>query len=113
MTKEYYVYIIECCSGRLYTGYTVDIEKRFNEHVSGKKGAKFTKAFKPGKVAASWRINGTRGDALRVEAFIKSLARKEKIIITAKPESLGDRLISEKEIKCDITVYNYEASNIQ
>lgn len=92
MLKDYYVYILECSNGRLYTGYTVDIKKRFSEHVSGKKGAKFTRAFKPKKIAAVWKVTGERGDAMHIEAFIKSLTRNEKIFITGNPETLIERL---------------------
>lgn len=108
MPKDYYVYIIECISGRLYTGYTVDIEKRFNKHVSGKGGAKFTKAFKPRSIEASWKITGERGDAMHVEAFIKSMQRKEKLVITAEPESLIERLKLNEDVKYGISVFNHK-----
>ncbi len=108
MLKDYYVYIIECSNGSLYTGYTVDIEKRFNKHVSGKGGAKFTRAFKPQSIEASWKITGERGDAMHVEAYIKSLNRKEKLLITENPESLIERLKQIEDVKCSITVFDYE-----
>jgi len=108
MSKDYYVYIIECSNGRLYTGYTVDIEKRFSKHVSGKGGAKFTRAFKPRSIEAAWKIIGERGDALHVEAFIKSLHRKEKLVITENPESLIERLKLIKEVKYGISVFDYK-----
>jgi putative endonuclease len=110
MPKDYYVYIIECSSGRLYTGYTVDIEKRFNKHISGKGGAKFTRAFKPRSIEAAWKITGERGDAMHVEAFIKSLTRKEKLGITADPESLIELLKSNEEVKYGISVFDYKDS---
>ena len=102
------MYIIECSSGRLYTGYTVDIEKRFNKHISGKGGAKFTRAFKPRSIEASWKITGERGDALHVEAFIKSLHRKDKLGITDNPETLIERLKMIEEIKYGISVFDYK-----
>ena len=92
MLKDYYVYILECSNGRLYTGYTVDIEKRFNEHVSGKSGAKFTRAFKPRKIAAAWKVAGERGDAMHIEAFIN-------------PEILIERLGLVNIPECIITVF--------
>jgi len=105
MLKDYYVYILECSNGRLYTGYTVDIEKRFNEHVSGKSGAKFTRAFKPQKIAAAWKVTGERGDAMHIEAFIKSLSRDEKVAITGNPEILIERLGLVNIQECIITVF--------
>ena len=39
--SEWFVYIIECADGRLYTGITTDVERRFDEHANNKaKGAK-------------------------------------------------------------------------
>ncbi len=105
MLKEYYVYILECSNGRLYTGYTVDIEKRFNDHISGKRGAKFTRAFKPRKIAAAWKIAGNRGDAMHIEAFIKSLSHSEKSVLADTPGILIDRLNSIGEPDYMITVH--------
>ena len=110
MPKDYYVYMVECTNGRLYTGYTVDIKKRFEEHLSGKTGAKFTRAFKPRKISVSWKICGERGDALHVEAFIKSLHRKEKLCMVENPQQLIDRLILNGERKYKISVFDYNAS---
>jgi putative endonuclease len=100
MSKDYYIYIIECTNGRLYTGWTLDIKKRFNEHVSGKAGAKFTRSFKPKKIIASWKIiDGSRGEALSIEAYIKSLRRAKKLAITSNPELLIDHIESLKKSK--------------
>ncbi len=104
MQKDYYVYMIECINGILYTGYTVDVERRFNEHKSGSRGAKFTKAFRPLKITASWRVNGGRGDAMRVEAFIKTLTKNQKLMLAENPATLN-RLIKENEkINCSVEV---------
>lgn len=105
MPKDYFVYIIECTSGRFYSGYTVDLAKRFMEHVTCRNGAKFTRSFRPRRIAASWKVSGTRGDAMKVESFIKSLTKKEKIIITDNPELLEERVKKSRDIKGDITVY--------
>jgi putative endonuclease len=108
MPGTYYVYVLECSNGRLYTGYTVDLKKRFNEHASALKGAKFTRSFKPRKIIASWQITGSRGDAMKVEAYIKSLPKTEKVIITGNPGTLPDRIRNVKEIGCEIAVYDYD-----
>jgi len=110
MIKDYFVYIIECSNGRFYTGYTVDIEKRFSKHLSGKGGAKFTRAFKPQSIEASWKITGERGDAMHVEAYIKSMNKNEKLTITENPESLIERLKLVDKMKYNITVFHYDAS---
>ena len=108
MAKDYYVYVIECSSGRFYTGYTVDLMKRFEQHLTSKNGAKFTKSFRPEKIIASWKITGSRGDAMKVEAFIKSLPKREKIVITGNPEILAGRVLNVKELDCKIEVYDYK-----
>ncbi|MCL1864779.1 MAG: GIY-YIG nuclease family protein [Spirochaetes bacterium] len=105
MSKDYYIYILECTNERLYTGVTLDIKKRFNEHVTGKGGAKFTRSFKPKKIAALWKlIDSTRGEALRIEAYIKSLNKEKKIALTKNPESLADNIVSLKNSNCKLTV---------
>ena len=47
--KKFYVYILLTENNKLYCGYTDDVEKRYELHVSGK-GAKFTRANKPLKL---------------------------------------------------------------
>jgi len=95
MDSIYYIYIIRCSGERLYTGYTSDPEKRFNEHKTGKGGAKFTRGFIPLALEGLWVITGTKGDAMRVEAFIKSFKRINKIRIIEKPSELIE-IISER-----------------
>ncbi|MFH0724830.1 MAG: GIY-YIG nuclease family protein [Pseudomonadota bacterium] len=43
----WYVYIVRCNDGTLYTGITTDLEGRMVSHNSGKGGAKYTKARRP------------------------------------------------------------------
>ncbi len=80
----YCLYIIRCSDGTLYTGITTDVEKRFNEHLSGK-GAKYTKSHKPEKIEFV-RTLGTKSDALKAEYKIKKLKRNEKEELIASPE---------------------------
>jgi putative endonuclease len=73
----YYLYIIECEGGSLYTGITTDIDRRFSEHISGK-GAGYTRGRKPKRIVYAEEC-GERGEALRRECEIKKLKRPEKI----------------------------------
>ena len=93
--KAFFVYILEMENGSLYTGYTDDLAARWAKHSSGR-GAKFTRAFRPVRIAACWKVGGEKGEAMRVEAFIKSLARSGKDSLVAKPSSLR-RLYLEKK----------------
>ena len=52
MDKKYYIYVILTVDNTLYCGYTDDVEKRFEAHLSGK-GAKYTRAHKPEKIVYS------------------------------------------------------------
>lgn len=73
----YFVYIIECEGGSLYTGITTDVKRRFLEHKKGT-GGHYTASHKPKKIVYTER-HKTRSDALRREAQIKKLHRKEKL----------------------------------
>lgn len=84
--KKYYIYIISCENGSLYTGITTDYKRRYLEHMGIKKnGAKFTRSFKPVELSALWETS-TRSDATKLESRIKTLERmdKENLIIDNK-----------------------------
>ena len=71
-----YVYIVRCADGTLYTGWTNDIQKRMKAHNQGK-GAKYTRSRRPVKLLY-WEEYSDRGEALRREAAIKKMSRKQK-----------------------------------
>lgn len=70
--------MIRCDDGSLYTGVTTDLERRFNEHGAGKRGARYFAGRRPEAVV--WCEAGhDRGSALRREAAIKKLTRRDKL----------------------------------
>jgi len=73
----WYVYIVECNDGSLYTGITNDIDKRIKKHNSGK-GAKYTKTRLPVKLKIKFEAND-RSEASKLEYKIKQLSRQEKL----------------------------------
>ena len=75
--SDWHVYLIECADGSLYAGIATDVERRFQEHISGK-GARYTRSHKPLRVVAS-RCLGSRSDALKAEFALKRLPKNEKI----------------------------------
>jgi len=85
----YWVYILLCENGSYYTGYTNDLEKRYRSHVNGTGRCKYTKSFKPKKIAQYWQINGDKALAMHVERHIKTLSREQKESIIIYPESLS------------------------
>ncbi|MDR5834596.1 GIY-YIG nuclease family protein [Caballeronia sp. LZ034LL] len=72
----WFLYLIECADGSLYTGIATDVEARFAAHLSGK-GARYTRARKPLRVMASFELTG-RSEASRAEYFVKRLTPRQK-----------------------------------
>lgn len=75
--KKYYIYVLLTENNTLYCGYTDDVEKRFEEHKSGK-GAKYTRANKPVKIIYTACFD-TKSEAMKEEYRIKHLSREEKL----------------------------------
>jgi putative endonuclease len=75
---SYFVYILECCDGSLYTGITTDVTKRLEEHNSSDKGAKYTKARRPVKLLYE-ESSSDRSSASKREYAIKKLTRLKKL----------------------------------
>ena len=73
----FYTYLILTDNNSLYCGYTDDLDKRFQMHLSGK-GAKYTRAHKPVKIVYSKEFQ-TKSEAMKEEARIKKLSHKEKL----------------------------------
>lgn len=80
--QTWFVYLLLCRNGRLYTGVTVDLAARFELHRSGK-GAMFTRINKPERMLAATPCEG-RSAALKLEARIKRLAAPEKRALAAR-----------------------------
>jgi putative endonuclease len=72
-----YVYVLRCCDGSLYTGWTTDVARRVAEHSAGM-GARYTRSHLPVELAYSESC-GTRSEAMRREAEIKNMTREEKL----------------------------------
>ena len=71
----WYVYILRCGDGTLYTGITDDVERRLAAHRSGK-GAKYTRGRGPLELE-------DKSTALKREAQIKKLSRSQKLALFA------------------------------
>jgi putative endonuclease len=93
MTKisdNWSLYIIEASDASLYTGITTDVERRFDEHLHGPKGARYFNGRQPLKVI--YREDGhDRASASRREAEIKKLSRsaKQQLVAEASQEQAG------------------------
>lgn len=71
-----YVYIIKCGDGSLYTGWTNDLKRRFENHCQGK-GAKYTRGRGPLELVYFETFEDKK-EAMRREYAIKKLKRQEK-----------------------------------
>ncbi len=74
----WWVYVLECRGGRLYTGATSDLRRRLDAHREGR-GGRFTRAFRPIRLRAT-RACPSRSAALALEARIKRQPRSLKIV---------------------------------
>ena len=75
----WYIYILLCQDGSLYTGSSDNPEARFEIHLSGH-GAKYTRSHKPVRIVHSEQFS-SKSEALKREIEIKSWSRVEKIKI--------------------------------
>jgi len=78
---SWYVYILECGDGTLYTGSTTDPERRLREHSSGT-GARYTARRLPVKMVHQVEV-ADRSAAQKLEHRIKRLTRIEKQALVA------------------------------
>jgi putative endonuclease len=74
--KVWFVYVLECVNGRLYTGITTDLAKRLAAHKSGK-GALFTRRNTPLRMLAATSC-ANRSEASKMEYRIKQLTAAQK-----------------------------------
>lgn len=84
----WYLYMIECANGSIYTGIAVDVASRYLAHACGK-GAKYTRANKPRALLLAVRYPD-RSTASRAEYQFKGLTAQEKRIWIAKGIELAD-----------------------
>ena len=82
--KMWYVYMLRCADNTLYTGITTDIQRRIKEHNNKQAGAKYTRAKRPVTLVYSEAIPN-RSAALKREAEIKKLSKREKENLTRHP----------------------------
>jgi putative endonuclease len=80
--KAWYLYLLECTDGSIYTGITVDVEARYAAHLAGR-GARYTRSHPPKKVLASFEY-ADRASASKAEYAMKRLTAAEKRAVARK-----------------------------
>lgn len=103
MGSSWYLYILRCGDGTLYTGITTDVEKRLEAHRAGK-GAKYTRGRQPLELVYR-EVCGSHSDALKREIQVKKLPRKTKETLLFASEN--------RQRKCEIFVKNPLDKNCQ
>ncbi|GFO53407.1 hypothetical protein GMSM_04140 [Geomonas sp. Red276] len=84
---KWQVYMILCSDASLYTGITTDVERRFNEHATGR-GAKYFRGRRPERLVYL-EAGHDRSSASKRESHLKSLTRREKDRMIAAPENVA------------------------
>ena len=82
--SEWFLYMVECADGRIYTGITTNVERRFAEHSEGGlKGAKALRGKGPLTLVFQQQMLN-RSDASIAESAIKKLSKKQKVLLISK-----------------------------
>jgi predicted GIY-YIG superfamily endonuclease len=75
--KKWFVYLLRCADGSLYTGITKDVNRRCQQHNAGT-ASRYTRSRRPTKLV--WQeAQPSQSAALKREAAIKVMTRKEKL----------------------------------
>lgn len=88
MASSWFVYIVECADGSLYTGVTTDITRRVEQHNAGRAGARYTRGRRPVRLVYS-EVANDRSGALVREIEIKQMDRAGKQMLVACADSGG------------------------
>lgn len=79
--RTWYLYMIECTGGSLYTGITVDVAARYAAHCNGT-GARYTRSHPPLRLLG-FELHPDRSSASKAEYRIKRLSVTEKRLYAA------------------------------
>ena len=93
--RSHFMYVLICADETLYTGYTIDLQKRIEAHNAGK-GAKYTAARSPVRLLAHAAFE-TKHEAMSAEYHFKQLSRAEKLsLIERASEGSFESLLFER-----------------
>jgi putative endonuclease len=88
----WFVYLIECTDGSIYTGIAVDVGARYAVHASGK-GSRYMRAHPPARLLATFEY-ANRSEASVAEHRIKQLSAREKRALCRARDSAAERMES-------------------
>ena len=102
MESAYFVYVLRCTGGSLYTGITPDVPRRMRQHLGLiRGGAKYTAAHRPQSIAAVWQVD-SRHTAARLECAIKRLPAEKKRQLVDAPESISGILTGQEPFTASV-----------
>lgn len=85
--SQAWVYLLRCCDGSLYTGWTNDLDRRLARHRAGR-GSRYTASRLPVELAAAFAMPDPSA-ARREEARIKALTRAQKLVLIGASAKIG------------------------
>ena len=95
----YYLYMLRCENGSIYTGIAKDYLKRYEEHLS-RKGAKYTKAHKVVNIERVFLCD-SRSIACSLESKLKKYTKKKKESVISKPDDFIKEIENNRKIKIE------------
>ena len=96
---NYYLYMLRCEDGSIYTGIAKDYLKRYEKHLSGN-GAKYTKAHKVVNIERVFLCD-SRSIACSLESKIKKYTKKKKESVISKPDDFIKEIENNRKIKIE------------
>ena len=85
----YFIYMLRCADGTIYTGITSDPVRRMREHLGrGSACAKYTRAHPVASLEVLWKTK-THASAARLEWLLKTLKRPQKLALIEDPSILS------------------------
>ncbi len=92
----WFLYVLHCADGTLYTGITTDLTRRVAEHNAGR-GARYTAGRRPVELVTAWRFP-SRGLAQRAEHRFRRLPRARKEALIKRGLPLEEALFCQDEL---------------
>lgn len=77
--EGWFVYMVECADGTLYTGIAKNVDRRCEQHNAGT-ASRFTRSRLP-VVVVYQEAHTSRSSALKREAAVKALSRRQKLAL--------------------------------
>jgi putative endonuclease len=89
--KRWYVYLILCRSGAIYTGIALDVAARYAQHLAGS-GARYTRANRPRRLLGKFACPN-QSVASKLEAAIKKMPAAEKRKLVGKTGAAARKIL--------------------